>query len=134
MIEAQQRYFASNANGRAFQIVHCWLKVRHCEKIISLHEVMKLQKRPSRSSTQSEVDEGGYNPTLDSSRPPAKRDRPPDQKQAKEKLTRREGGEEYMEVWGSLIQMKIEEHRPREARWNRNNLLDERKLQIEEKW
>jgi hypothetical protein len=38
-----------------------------------------------------------------------------------------------MEVWGSFLQMKTEEHKQREARWNRNNLLEERKVQIEEK-
>jgi hypothetical protein len=61
--------------------------------------------------------------------PPAKRDRPPGRKQARS----HEGGEEYMEVWSSFLQMKIEEHKQREARWNRNNLVEERKVQIEEK-
>jgi hypothetical protein len=131
MIEAQQRYATSNAKGKAFQYVHCWLKVRHCEKFISLHEAMKQPKRPSRSSTPFEGDEGGHDPTLDSSGPSAKQD--PSRKQAKEKLKRREGGEEYMEVWGSFLQMKTEEHKQREVRWNRNNLLEERKVQIEEK-
>jgi hypothetical protein len=56
MIEAQQRYSASTAKGREFQFVHCWLKVRHCEKSISLHEAMKQAKRPSRSLTTSEGD------------------------------------------------------------------------------
>jgi hypothetical protein len=37
--------------------------------------------------------------------------------QAKEKQARsHEGGEEYMEVWSSFLQMKIEEHKQREAR------------------
>jgi hypothetical protein len=73
------------------------------------------------------------NTTPASSVPPAKRDRPPGRKQAKEKQVRsREVGEEYMKVWGSFLQMKTEEHKQREVRWNRSNLLEERKLQIEE--
>jgi hypothetical protein len=72
MIEAQQRYSASTTKGRAFQFVHCWLKVRHCEKFISLHEEMKQAKRPSSSSTPSEGDEGGHGTTPASSVPPAK--------------------------------------------------------------
>jgi hypothetical protein len=101
MIEAQQIYSASTVKGRVFQFVHCWLKVRHCEKFISLHEVMKQAKRPSRSSTPSEGD--GTTPA--SSVPPAKRDRPPGRKQARS----REGGEEYMEVWSTFLQMKTED-------------------------
>jgi hypothetical protein len=38
-----------------------------------------------------------------------------------------------MEVWSTFLQMKTEEHKQREARWNINNLLEERKVQIEEK-
>jgi hypothetical protein len=105
---------------------------------------MKQAKRPRRSSTPSEGDEGGRDPTLDSFVPPAKRDRPPGRKQAKEKLKRREGGDGPMEVWGTFIQMKIEEQKQKEARWNKSNSLEEarwnktnqleqRKLEIEER-
>jgi hypothetical protein len=129
MIEAQQIYSASTVKGKAFQFVHCCLKVRHCEKFILLHEAMNQAKRPSESLTPSEGDEGGHGTTPTSSVPPTKRDRTPGRKQARS----REGGDEYMEVWSSFLQMKTEEHMQREARWNRNNLLEERKLQIEEK-
>jgi hypothetical protein len=80
MIKAQQIYSASTAKGRAFQFIHCWLEVRHCEKFILLHEAMKQAKRPSRSSTPSDGDEGGDGTTPASSVPPAKRDRPPDKR------------------------------------------------------
>jgi hypothetical protein len=89
-----------------------------------LHEALKKANRPSRSSTPFEGDEGGRDPTPDSSMPPAKRDRPPGWKQAKENLKRCEGGDEYMEVWGSFLQMKAAEQKKKEARWN-NNLRSE---------
>jgi hypothetical protein len=107
--------------GQGISIYSLWLKIRHCEKFLSLHEAMKQAKRPRRSSTPSEGDEGGRDPTLDSFVPPAKRDRPPGRKQAKEKLKRREGGDGPMEVWGTFIQMKIEEQKQKEARWNKSN-------------
>jgi hypothetical protein len=106
--------------GQGISIYSLWLKIRHCEKFLSLHEAMKQAKRPRRSSTPSEGD-GGRDPTLDSFVPPAKRDRPPGRKQAKEKLKRREGGDGPMEVWGTFIQMKIEEQKQKEARWNKSN-------------
>jgi hypothetical protein len=43
-------------------------------------------------------------------------------------LKRREGGNEYMKVWGSFLQMKIEEHKQRKVRWNKSNQLEEHKL------
>jgi hypothetical protein len=89
---------------------------------------MKQAKRPNSSSTPSEGDEGGRDPTPDSSMPPAKGDRPPGRKHAKEKLKRREGGDEYMEVWDNFLQLKIEEQKQKEARWNKSNQIEERKL------
>jgi hypothetical protein len=62
-----------------------------------------------------------------------KRDRLLCQKQAKDKLKRREGANKYMEVWGNFLQMKAKEHKKREVRWNRSNILEERKWQIEER-
>jgi hypothetical protein len=53
----------------------------------------------------------GHDPTPAASMPPIKRDRPPDQKQSKEKLKKHEGDDEYMEVWSRFLQMKIEEHK-----------------------
>jgi hypothetical protein len=38
-----------------------------------------------------------------------------------------------MEVWGSFLQMKTEEDKQREARWNKSNQLEECKLEIEER-
>jgi hypothetical protein len=105
---------------------------------------MKQAKRPSRSSTLSEGDEGGCDPTPDSSVLPTKRDRPPSRKQANEKLKRCEGGDEPMEVWGTFLQVKTEEQKQKEARWyknnqleearwNKSNQLEEHKLKIEER-
>jgi hypothetical protein len=132
LIQAQARYSRSTSKAKAFPYIHCWLKIRQCEKFLSLHEAMKQAKRPSRSFTPSEGDEGGRDPTPDSSVPPAKRDRPLGWKQAKEKLKRREGGDEPMEVWGTFLQMKTKEQKQKEARWNKSNQLEERKLKIEE--
>jgi hypothetical protein len=94
---------------------------------------MKQAKRLSRSSTLSEGDEGGRDPTPDSSVPPTKRDRPPGRKQVKEKLKKREGDDEPMEVWGTFLQMKTEKQKQKEARWNKSNQLEEHKLEIEER-
>jgi hypothetical protein len=94
---------------------------------------MKQAKKPSKSSTPFEGDEEGHDPTPDSFVPPVKRDWPPGQKQSKEKLKRREGGNKYMEVWSSFLQMKTEEHKQKEVRWNKSNQLEERKLKIEER-
>jgi hypothetical protein len=135
------RYSRSNSKAKAFPYVHCWGSY---EKFLSLHEAMKQAKRLGRSSTPSEGDEGRRDPTPNSSVPLAKRDRPPGQKQAKEKLNRSEGGDEYMEVWGIFLEMKTEEQKQKEARWNKTNQLEEarwnktnqleeRKLKIEER-
>jgi hypothetical protein len=132
LIQAQQRYFKST-KGKTFPYVYCWLKIRHCEKFLSLNEAMKQAKRLSRSSTLSEGDEGGRDPTPDSSVPPTKRDRPPGRKQVKEKLKKREGDDEPMEVWGTFLQMKTEKQKQKEARWNKSNQLEEHKLEIEER-
>jgi hypothetical protein len=94
---------------------------------------MKQAKRPSRSLTPSEGKEGGHDRTPNSFMPPVKRDRPPGRKQSKEKLKRYEGDDVYMEVWGSFLQMKTEEDKQREARWNKSNQLEECKLEIEER-
>jgi hypothetical protein len=133
LIQAQARYSRSTSKAKTFPYIHCWLKIRHCEKFLSLHEAMKQAKRPSRSSTPSEGDEGGRDPIPDSSVPPAKRDRPLGRKQGKEKLKRHEGGDEPMEVWRTFLQMKTKEQKQKEARWNKSNQLEERKLEIEER-
>jgi hypothetical protein len=111
LVQAQGRYSGSTTKCKAFSYVHCWLKIIHCEKFLSLHEAMKQAKRPSRSSTPSQGDEGRRDPTPDSAVPPAKRDQPPGRKQAKKKLKRREGDNEYMEVWNNFLQMKTEEQK-----------------------
>jgi hypothetical protein len=38
-----------------------------------------------------------------------------------------------MEVWGTFLQMKTVEQKQKEARWNKSNQLEERKLEIEER-
>jgi hypothetical protein len=111
LIQAQAKYSRSTSKGKAFPYINCWLKIKHYEKFISLHEAMKQTKRPSRSWTPSKRVEGGRDPTPDSFVPPAKRDRPSGWKQAKKKLKRHEGGDEYIEVWGNFIQMKAEEQK-----------------------
>ena len=78
MIEAQARY-ARASSGKSFQLVHCWLKVRHCEKFASL----LLNKMPSRK--QDAAPEGEEQQEA-SQGPPSKKARPPGRKQSKDKL------------------------------------------------
>ena len=78
MIEAQARY-ARASSGKSFQLVHCWLKVRHCEKFASLRQ----NKMPSRK--QDAAPEGEEQQEA-SQGPPSKKARPPGRKQSKDKL------------------------------------------------
>ncbi|KAG2549668.1 hypothetical protein PVAP13_9KG417713 [Panicum virgatum] len=78
MIEAQARY-ARASSGKSFQLVHCWLKVRHCEKFASLRQ----NKMPSR---KQDVAPEGEEQQEASQGPPSKKARPPGRKQSKDKL------------------------------------------------
>jgi len=114
--EAQARYARADPKTKSFTFIHCWLEVRHTEKFLSLQEAMKQSRRPSTSDkhatlAEDEGNEGGQDSTpANSSMPAAKQDRPPGRKQSKEKVKRNgRGVDECIEVWGSFVQMKVEE-------------------------
>ncbi|KAG2631111.1 hypothetical protein PVAP13_3KG573700 [Panicum virgatum] len=111
MIEAQARY-ARASNGKSFQLVHCWLKVRHCEKFASL----LLNKMPSRK--QDAAPEGEEQQEA-SQGPPSKKARPP------------EGDDEYKDMMQNLMVMKAEEHKMKKERWDKDMVMEERRLQWE---
>jgi len=112
------------------------LEVRHTEKFLSLQEIMKQSKRPGTldkhaTPDEAEGNEGGQDSTpANSSMPPAKQDRPPGWKQSKEKVKRNgRGVDECIEVWGSFVQMKVEEAKQKEDRWKESTRLGERKIE-----
>lgn len=78
MIEAQARY-ARASSGKSFQLVHCWLKVRHCEKFASLRQ-NKMPSRKQDAATEGEEQQEA------NQGPPSKKARPPGRKQSKDKL------------------------------------------------
>ena len=78
MIQAQARY-ARVSNGKNFQLVHCWLKVRYCEKFASL----LLNTRPPKSTDAAPE---GEEQQEASQGPPSKKARPPGRKRSKDKL------------------------------------------------
>jgi len=82
MIEAQARY-ARASSGKSFQLVHCWLKVRYCEKFASL----LLNTRPPKSTDAAPE---GEEQQEASQGPPSKKARPPGRKQSKDKLKMKE--------------------------------------------
>ena len=134
--EAQARYARADPKTKSFTFIHCWLEVRHTEKFLSLQEAMKQSRRPSTSDkratpAEDEGNEGGQDSTpTNSSMPPAKQDRPPSRKQSKEKLKRNgRGVDECIEVWGSFVQMKVEEAKHKEDRWKESTRLGERKIE-----
>ena len=105
---------------------------------------MKQSKRPCTSDkratpAEAEGNEGGQDSTpTNSSMPPAKQDRPPSRKQSKEKLKRNgRGVDECIEVWGSFVQMKVEEAKQKDERWKEATRIEQKKLEestrIEEK-
>ena len=142
--EAQARYARSDPKTKSFTFIHCWLEVRHTEKFLSLQEAMKQSKRPSTSDkratpAEDEGNEAGQDSTpANSSMPAAKQDRPPGRKQSKEKVKRNgRGVDECIEVWGSFVQMKMEEAKQKDDRWKEATRIEQKKLEestrIEEK-
>ena len=125
MIEAQARY-ARASSGKSFQLVHCWLKVRHCEKFASLRQ----NKMPSRK--QDAAPEGEEQQEA-SQGPPSKKARPPGRKQSKDKLKKNEGDDEYKDMMQNLMVMKAEEHKMKKERWDKDMALEQRRLQMEER-
>ncbi|KAG2630802.1 hypothetical protein PVAP13_3KG088400 [Panicum virgatum] len=124
MIEAQARY-ARASSGKSFQLVHCWLKVRHCEKFASLRQ----NKMPSRK--QDAAPEGEEQQEA-SQGPPSKKARPPGRKQSNDKL-KNEGDDEYKDMMQNLMVMKAEEHKMKKERWDKDMALEQRRLQMEER-
>ncbi|KAK3152397.1 hypothetical protein QOZ80_2BG0158340 [Eleusine coracana subsp. coracana] len=103
------------------------MEVRHLEKFLSVHDVMKQAQGNKRNkSATSSQDE----PAPTSSMPAV--ERPPGRKQAKQKHKKKEGEDEYVEVLGRFVQMKTDEQKKRDERWKLEKELEERKLSIEE--
>jgi hypothetical protein len=110
--------FAKPPENKKFMFLHCWLKVRHCQKFLEV----ETNKRPwSKSSTPSEdaTEEEG-NPV--SARPRIEK-RPMGRKQVKERLKIGDVGP-FKEAIAELISDKKEEKKLRE---------EEKKLK-EERW
>ncbi|KAG2640910.1 hypothetical protein PVAP13_2KG126924 [Panicum virgatum] len=61
MIEAQARY-ARASSGKSFQLVHCWLKVRHCEKFASLRQNKMPSRKQDAAPKGEEQQEAGQGP------------------------------------------------------------------------
>ena len=123
ILEAQARY-AKASQGKSFAFFHCWLEVRHTEKFA------KADKRPSKSK---EINLSVGTQQGDRTQSPAKKARPPGQKQSKVKLKRNEGGDEYKDMMGNLMAMKAEEVKLKKERWEKDVMIEQRKLDIEER-
>jgi hypothetical protein len=123
ILEAQARY-AGASKGKSFPFIHCWLVLRHTEKFAS------VDKRPSKSkelhvsvpSQQGDVDQS-----------PGKKARPPGRKQSKEKQRKGEGGDDYKDMMGNLMVMKAEEVELKRERWEKDLLIEQRKLDIKDR-
>jgi len=123
ILEAQARY-AKASQGKSFTFFHCWLEVRHTEKFA------KVDKRPSKSK---EINLSVGTQQGDGTQSPAKKARPPGQKQSKVKLKRNEGGDECKDMMGNLMAMKAEEVKLKKERWEKDLMIEQRKLDIEER-
>ncbi|KAL6661091.1 hypothetical protein ACP70R_000475 [Stipagrostis hirtigluma subsp. patula] len=156
IVEAQDMYAAKEPKNKSFQFLHCWLKVRYCQKFISLET--NKRPRPTKARTPTSTPEGGSqeeekgandsqkSQTPDSAQPPAKKTRPPGRKQSKEKLKNGEVGD-YKEVMQELIvakerdqmlkekdqEIKEIDRKMKEDRWKETKMLEERKVAIEER-
>ncbi|CAD6236086.1 unnamed protein product [Miscanthus lutarioriparius] len=67
-----------------------------------------------------------------SSVPYAKKARPPGRKQSKEKLKKNEGDDEYKDMMQNLMVMKTEEHKMKKERWEKDMMLEQRRIEMEE--
>ncbi|KAG2597992.1 hypothetical protein PVAP13_5KG021700, partial [Panicum virgatum] len=111
ILEAQARY-AKASQGKSFTFFHCWLE------------------RPSKSK---EINLSVGTQQGDGTQSPAKKARPPGQKQSKEKLKRNERGDEYKDMMGNLMAMKAEEVKLKKEKWEKDVMIEQCKLDIEER-
>ncbi|CAN6301023.1 unnamed protein product [Urochloa humidicola] len=103
------------------------MEVRHTEKFQSVYEAMKQSQggsRQSKSTTPSQE-------AQEDDRAPS--ERPPGRKKSKQKQKRNEGEDEYAVQLATLIQMKAEEQKKRDERWQAEKELEERKKELEER-
>ena len=135
LLEAQARY-ARKANGKNCQFEHCWLTLRHTQKFES---TLEGNKKPAKSrelnlpvGSEQEDDESTAQGQESSSIPSAKKARPPGRKQSKDKLKKNEGDDEYKDMMQNLLVMKTEEHMMKKERWEKDMMLEQRRLQMEE--
>ncbi|KAG2660446.1 hypothetical protein PVAP13_1KG438525 [Panicum virgatum] len=113
ILDLSQARYARASNGKNFQLVHCWLKVRYCEKFASL----LLNTRPPKSTDAAPE---GEEQQEASQCPPSKKARPP-------------GDDEYKDMMQNLMVMKSEEHKMKKERWDKDMALEQRRLQMEER-
>jgi hypothetical protein len=123
ILEAQARY-AGASKGKSFPFIHCWLVLRHTEKFAS------VDKRPSKSK---ELHVSVPSQQGDVNQSPGKKARPPGRKQSKEKHKKGEGGDDYKDMMGNLMVMKAEEVELKRERWAKDLLIEQRKLDIEDR-
>ncbi|KAL6842260.1 hypothetical protein ACP4OV_027908 [Aristida adscensionis] len=136
LLQAQARY-ARTAKGKTCPFIHCWLQLRHSRKFASLEVNMRPAKSreinlPVPSHQEDEGRQEASQGQESSSIPPPKKARPPGRKQSQEKLKRNEGDDEYKDMMQNLIVMKSEEHVMKKERWNKDMMLEQHRLDIEE--
>ena len=135
LLEAHARY-ARKANGKNCQFEQCWLTLRHTQKFES---TLEANKKPTKSrelnlsvGSEQKNDESTAQGQESSSIPSAKKARPPGRKQSKEKLKKNEGDDEYKDMMQNLLVMKTKEHMMKKERWEKDMMLEQRKLKMEE--
>ncbi|XP_039804942.1 glutathione S-transferase T3-like [Panicum virgatum] len=131
LLEAQTVFSMKDQKNKAFQFLHCWLKVRNCPKFQAIeksHKRLRSSKfsMPFGGGTEEVRDESGRNQSPDS--PQASQNkRPIGRKGAKERLKTGGDAGPYKEAIQELI-LEKEEKKLRERRWE-----EEKKLR-EERW
>jgi hypothetical protein len=135
LLEAQARY-ARKSNGKNCQFEHCWLILRHTQKFES---TLQGNKGPAKSRevnlpvrSEQEDDDSTTQGQQSSSLPSAKKARPPGRKQSKEKLKNNEGDDEYKEMMQKLMVIKAEEHMMKKERWEKDMMVEQRRLRMDE--
>ncbi|CAL4981877.1 unnamed protein product [Urochloa decumbens] len=127
MLEAQALY-ARKSNGKTCPFIHCWLQLRHSEKFASLED----NKRPSKSRGQQDSGQGQQD-SGQGQQDSGKKVRPSGRKQSKEKMKRGEEDDEYKALMKNLMVMKSEEHKLKREKWDMDKLIEQRRLEIEER-
>ncbi|RCV45745.1 hypothetical protein SETIT_9G477800v2 [Setaria italica] len=135
--------FTTMPPKKAFQFIHCWLKVRNCPKFQAIDKSHK-RPRPSKSSTLSEKgaeeeegDENGKSQTSDSARA-SQTKRPIGRKEAKQRLKTGGDAGPYKEAIEELIldkkeqkKLREEEKKLKEERWNETRMIHQQKISLE---